>query len=129
MWYEIKDETKRINVIRAKQAEETGADTVATACPFCLTMMTDGVSLNGDEEKLVVQDLAEIVVKHLDWEPAGSVPAAPDSATAEDVAASTDGAASSTNGEAGQLAEPNDESGDAHGAASAAASALHGEEE
>jgi Fe-S oxidoreductase/nitrate reductase gamma subunit len=156
MWYEIKDETKRINVIRAKQAEETGADTVATACPFCLTMMTDGVSLNGDEEKLVVQDLAEIVVKHLDWEPAGSAPAAPDSATAaawaeavpgselsatenveaassaiaaQDVTPATDGAASSTDGEAGQLPEPNDESGDAHGAASAAASALHGEEE
>ncbi len=73
MWYEIKEESQRINVIRAKQAAETGADTVATACPFCLTMMNDGVSLTGNDETMVVEDLAEIVVKHLDWEPAGAV--------------------------------------------------------
>ncbi len=70
MWYEIKDEKERINVIRAKQAADTGADTVATACPFCLTMMNDGVSLTGNDESMVVQDLAEVVVRHLDWAPA-----------------------------------------------------------
>lgn len=69
MWYEIKEETERINVIRAKQAAETGADTVATACPFCLTMMTDGLSLTGQEGKMQARDLAEIVADHLDWQP------------------------------------------------------------
>jgi len=69
MWYEVKDEKTRINVIRAKQAIDTGADTVATACPFCLTMMTDGLSLTGQEGKMQARDLAEIVVDHLDWTP------------------------------------------------------------
>ncbi|MEA3189796.1 MAG: hypothetical protein QOD77_378 [Thermoplasmata archaeon] len=69
MWYEVKDEKTRINVIRAKQAANTGADTVATACPFCLTMMTDGLSLTGQEGKMEARDLAEIVLDHLDWTP------------------------------------------------------------
>ncbi len=69
MWFEVKDEKERINVIRAKQAAATGADTVATACPFCLTMMSDGLSLTGQEGKMVARDLAEIVLDHLDWTP------------------------------------------------------------
>lgn len=75
MWYEVKDEKERINVIRAKQAADTGADTVATACPFCLTMMTDGLNLMGQEGKMTARDLAEIVAEHLDWTP--PAPAAP----------------------------------------------------
>lgn len=69
MWYEVKDEKERINVIRAKQAIATGADTVATACPFCLTMMKDGLDLTGQEGKMAARDLAEIVAEHLDWTP------------------------------------------------------------
>ncbi len=70
MWYEVDEEEQRINVIRAKQAAETGASTVATACPFCLTMMKDGLSLTGAEDKgMVAMDLAEIVAKRLDWTP------------------------------------------------------------
>ncbi|MEA3165690.1 MAG: hypothetical protein QOJ26_556 [Thermoplasmata archaeon] len=69
MWYEVKTEATRINVIRAKQAADTGADTVATACPFCLTMMTDGLNLTGQEGKMQARDLAEILVDHLDWTP------------------------------------------------------------
>jgi Fe-S oxidoreductase/nitrate reductase gamma subunit len=69
MWYEVKEEKERINVIRAKQAADTGADTVATACPFCLTMMTDGLNLTGQEGKMQARDLAEILLDHLDWTP------------------------------------------------------------
>lgn len=76
MWYEVKEEKERINVIRAKQAADTGADTVATACPFCLTMMTDGLSLTGQEGKMQARDLAEILLDHLDWVPPAP-PAAP----------------------------------------------------
>ena len=79
MWYEVKDEKERINVIRAKQAADTGADTVATACPFCLTMLTDGLSLTGQEGKMQARDLAEIVLDHLDWTP----PAPPSPVVAE----------------------------------------------
>jgi Fe-S oxidoreductase len=69
MWFEVKKEGTRINVIRAKQAADTGADTVATACPFCLTMMTDGLSLTGQEGKMEARDLAEILLDNLDWTP------------------------------------------------------------
>jgi Fe-S oxidoreductase/nitrate reductase gamma subunit len=76
MWFEVKDETERINVIRAKQAADTGADTVATACPFCLTMLSDGLSLTGNDPAssddgtgIVAKDIAEIVAEHLDWSP------------------------------------------------------------
>lgn len=79
MWYEVKEEKERINVIRAKQAADTGADTVATACPFCLTMMSDGLSLTGQEGKMQARDLAEIVADHLDWTP----PAPPTPVVAE----------------------------------------------
>ncbi len=82
MWFEVKQETERINVIRAKQAIATGADTVATACPFCLTMMSDGLSLTGQEGKMMARDLAEIVADHLDWTPPAP-PAPPASAPVE----------------------------------------------
>lgn len=60
MWME---ETvgERINGNRAKEAIETGADTIATACPFCMTMMNDGVKEHGKEEAVEVKDIAEIV--------------------------------------------------------------------
>ena len=49
MWME---ETigSRINVNRAKEALDTGAKTIATACPFCMTMMSDGVKACNKEE-------------------------------------------------------------------------------
>jgi len=60
MWLE---ETvgERINENRAKEAIETGATTVATACPFCMTMMNDGVKACGKGEAVQVKDIAELV--------------------------------------------------------------------
>jgi Fe-S oxidoreductase len=43
MWMEETRGT-RINAERTRQALETGASTVATACPFCMTMLKDGLS-------------------------------------------------------------------------------------
>lgn len=62
MWLE---ETigERVNENRAKEALETGADTVATACPFCMTMMSDGVAAHGKE--VDVKDIAEIVAESI----------------------------------------------------------------
>jgi Fe-S oxidoreductase len=59
MWMEEKL-GKRINQIRIEQAQETGAKIVATACPFCLTMLEDGIK-EKEIKDLQAQDLAELV--------------------------------------------------------------------
>jgi Fe-S oxidoreductase len=64
MWLEETIGT-RINENRAKEAIETGATTVATACPFCMTMMNDGVKAHGKGETVAVKDIAEIVADSL----------------------------------------------------------------
>ena len=58
MWME-EDADQRVNVIRAKEIAETGADTVAVGCPFCSTMVSDGLS--AIESDMEVKDIAEIV--------------------------------------------------------------------
>jgi Fe-S oxidoreductase len=58
MWME-EDADKRVNVIRAKELAETGADTVAIGCPFCSVMVKDGLDSIGCE--MDVKDLAEIL--------------------------------------------------------------------
>lgn len=62
MWME---ETvgKRINVERAEEALATKAEAVAVACPFCMTMMADGVKAQGAE--VPVYDIAEVVADQL----------------------------------------------------------------
>lgn len=62
MWLEEKVGTK-INRARTEQAVATGASAIATACPFCLTMMRDGVQAVGQEENIVVKDFAEILAE------------------------------------------------------------------
>ncbi len=62
MWME-EDIGERINNARTKQAIEAGADTIAVGCPFCLTMMSDGIKDNHKEETMQAWDLAELVVK------------------------------------------------------------------
>lgn len=55
----------RVNHMRTDQALATGAKTICTACPFCMTMMDDGIKDKGKEEEHVVKDLAEIVAENL----------------------------------------------------------------
>lgn len=54
---------KDVNVERIEEALGTGADTVAVACPFCMTMMSDGVKNKNQEERVKVYDLAELIAK------------------------------------------------------------------
>lgn len=56
----------RINATRVKMAAATGAPLLVSNCPFCLTMFEDGIKTTGNEEKLKVKDLAEIVAERLE---------------------------------------------------------------
>jgi Fe-S oxidoreductase len=62
MWMEEHLGT-RVNINRAQEAIATGAQTIATACPFCMTMMTDGVK--AEAKDIPVRDIAEIVADQL----------------------------------------------------------------
>ena len=64
VWYEVQ-EKKKIGAIRVEEAQATGAQTLAVACPFCITMFEDAAKALGDE-KLKVMDMAEIMAKSLD---------------------------------------------------------------
>jgi Fe-S oxidoreductase len=58
MWMEERT-GKRINVERTEELLATGADMIAVACPFCMTMISDGVKANGAE--VPVLDVSEVV--------------------------------------------------------------------
>ena len=66
MFKEEEKGEKRINQERAEEAIQTGASFVAVACPFCNTMLTDGVKSSSAEEQTSVIDIAELVVASLD---------------------------------------------------------------
>ncbi|MCX7816183.1 MAG: heterodisulfide reductase-related iron-sulfur binding cluster [Syntrophales bacterium] len=66
MWME--EHGERINNARVKQAIDVSAEGIAVACPFCLTMMSDGVKAHGREESMVALDIAEIVWKAMGLE-------------------------------------------------------------
>jgi Fe-S oxidoreductase/nitrate reductase gamma subunit len=59
------EEGGRINEERTQQALETKADTVASACPFCMTMITDGVKHFDKSEEVLVKDIAEIILDNI----------------------------------------------------------------
>lgn len=52
---------KRVNQERARQALETGADVVAVGCPFCMTMLEDGINARRGERDVKVMDVAELL--------------------------------------------------------------------
>lgn len=54
---------KRVNIERTEEALATGAGVVATACPFCMTMMTDGVKSLDPDGGVVVKDVAEMLLE------------------------------------------------------------------
>lgn len=56
---------KRINVHRAEEAVAAGTDTVASACPFCLVMLKDGVGALGKDETVRTRDIVELVAEAL----------------------------------------------------------------
>jgi Fe-S oxidoreductase/nitrate reductase gamma subunit len=62
MWFE-EAPSQRISVLRSQEAIATGARTLATACPFCLNMMTDGMAGTQGGENVKVLDIAELLLR------------------------------------------------------------------
>lgn len=56
---------RRINAERVRMARATGAPLVVSTCPFCLTMLEDGIKTTGDDSLLRARDLAEIVAERI----------------------------------------------------------------
>ncbi|MET0731985.1 MAG: hypothetical protein ABW054_02840, partial [Casimicrobiaceae bacterium] len=69
MWM---DETigKRVNILRVEQALPKAPEIIATACPYCAVMMSDGTKALEKETEIVTRDIAELVA-------AAMIPAAP----------------------------------------------------
>jgi Fe-S oxidoreductase len=60
LFYEPVEET-RMGKLRVSMAKETGANTIVTACPFCLVNIEDAIKTSGLEGKMQVIDLVELV--------------------------------------------------------------------
>jgi len=63
MFKEPEKGNKDINVARTEEALATGASTIAVACPFCMTMMSDGIKNKERETDVKVRDLAELIAE------------------------------------------------------------------
>ncbi|HEX6303533.1 MAG TPA: heterodisulfide reductase-related iron-sulfur binding cluster [Anaerolineales bacterium] len=63
MWKEEEEGKERVSANRFKEAEDTGADTLAVACPFCMIMLSDAKNTAGSDMQLL--DIAEIVAQSI----------------------------------------------------------------
>ncbi len=64
----FKEEEKgatRVNFERGREAVATGAEVIASNCPFCMTMLTDGVKETGKDDSVKVLDLAELIARDM----------------------------------------------------------------
>ncbi len=66
MFKEPEPGTKDINMVRAEEALSLHPETIAVACPFCMTMLSDGVKLNNQDAHVKVKDIAELISEALD---------------------------------------------------------------
>ncbi|MCA9419100.1 MAG: (Fe-S)-binding protein, partial [Candidatus Omnitrophica bacterium] len=64
MWMEEHLGDKKVNIERSEEAIKSGAQQVAVACPFCKTMLTDGLK-EKNKEDMRVKDVAELLAEKL----------------------------------------------------------------
>ena len=64
MWQELEGE-KKLSEVRIREAVDTGADAVITACPYCLIMLEDARKTAGFEGRIKVMDLNELIIESL----------------------------------------------------------------
>ncbi len=75
MWMEEQGE-ERVNNKRTLQLLDTGATTLASACPFCMTMLTDGLKKQDKDEEIGQRDIAEILADAIELEEVEQTPVA-----------------------------------------------------
>lgn len=63
MFKEDEPGDKRINIERAEEVISTGAKIVAANCPFCITMLQDGMKAKDKQDDIMVHDLSELIVQ------------------------------------------------------------------
>ncbi|MUP45677.1 (Fe-S)-binding protein [Gramella sp. BOM4] len=63
MFKEPEPGNKDVNIERTEQALETESEIIAAGCPFCNTMMTDGVKNKEKEDSVAVMDVAELIAE------------------------------------------------------------------
>ena len=63
MFKEPEKGKKDINIERTEEALETQASIIASACPFCMTMLSDGIKNKDKENEVKVLDLAELIAR------------------------------------------------------------------
>jgi Fe-S oxidoreductase len=61
MFKDAEQGDKEINIERTEQALETQPEIIAAACPFCNTMMTDGIKNKKQEDTVKIMDVAELI--------------------------------------------------------------------
>lgn len=64
----FKEEEKgntRVNSARSQEAIQSGAEIISSACPFCNTMLTDGIKLHSKDEDIQVLDIAEMIIQSM----------------------------------------------------------------
>ncbi len=65
MFKEDEAGAKRINIERAEEAISTDANIIAANCPFCITMLTDGLKAKDKQDDVMVMDISEMIIKSL----------------------------------------------------------------
>ncbi|GAB5542348.1 MAG: heterodisulfide reductase-related iron-sulfur binding cluster [Sandaracinaceae bacterium] len=73
MWKEEEPGEQRVNTKRTLQLLDTGADTIASACPFCMTMLTDGIAGEERSEDVAQLDIAQLLERAIDFEEAPAI--------------------------------------------------------
>ena len=66
MFKEAEKGEKEVFIERTEEALDTGADIIATACPYCMVMMTDGIKYKNKEDSVKAYDIAELVAQALE---------------------------------------------------------------
>ncbi|MEP7264749.1 MAG: (Fe-S)-binding protein, partial [Bacteroidota bacterium] len=66
MFKEPEKGNKDINIERTEEAIATGSSVIAVGCPFCMTMLTDGVKMTEKEQSVSVKDIAELISEAMD---------------------------------------------------------------